>query len=67
VVAVSGDASYRPEATPGVFVDRLVVGVDGVALVLRQAVPLVRPRERGGALMDQEHVLIASSFADRRV
>src|SRR5918996_2983681 len=51
--------SLQPEARgdAGRLVDRLVVGVDRLLLVLRQAVPLLRPRRRGIALLDQQQVL----------
>src|SRR5207253_4131055 len=41
----------------GRLVDRLVVAVDGLLLVRREALPLRRPRQRGVALMNQQHVL----------
>src|SRR5205823_2014512 len=41
----------------GGLVDRLVVGGHGLLLVLREAVPLRRSRQRRVAVVDQQHVL----------
>ena len=45
------------------LVDRLVIGEHGLLLVLRKGRPrLRRPRRRGRALVDQQHVLHVPSF-----
>ena len=55
-----GELQARGHA--GRLVDRLVVAVDGLLLVLRDALPGLGPRRRGGALVDHQQVLHRSSF-----
>lgn len=65
VVPVSGASSPRPGGDARGRADRLVVGVDGLLLVLRKGRPLLRrPGRRGCALMDEQHVLHRSSFSE---
>src|SRR5205085_1378298 len=53
-----GRVELEAGADAGGLVDRLVVGVDRLLLVLRQALPFLRRTwRRGGALMNQHQVL----------
>ena len=52
-----GRLELEAGAHAGRLADRLVRAVDRAALVLGKAVPLIRGGCRGGALMDQQHVL----------